>query len=1205
MADAFTISDLDNLFPQEETKPVEMKKSTGGFSVSDVESIFAQQSEQPKPTFGPETVDEVYKGQKVDLDFDVNSTLGRYTESLTKEDFLNDKDLQEIVYQSLEARGRANPSLIKKGSNLASRLAGGAGVSTYQDNLRDLPFEDVFETWQNWQRGISAGHSVTLANEISYVLDLDDPTKAKLGAGYLAFDQMDNAFTGEGSWKEMGDAIWDYTRNAVWDPINLVIFGVGKIIGVAGTKAGSTAFKNIAKKAAQKNLTGAVLRSAPFVAPDLAFNIGADVTEQNIKLKTGAQDEYSVPQTAMVAAGTIMIPAVASGIYGMGKLRKSKLFKGTAFDTPDLSVEKALSLTKEEAWDILKKNVNTEDLNKLVSDQVSLKAEGFTERFGDIAGDPAKFNDWAATKIFSEPAGKKVTQVDLPSVFFNNLFFDTADEAGEITQKGFLSALSEAGFRVTPKMLEEDGGTTSVFAQALRFIDDDVMKKIVTEFEEASGTKMNMGYTSNEVSQFFAANSSAAGKYFNTVSNLRKTAELGFSPDEVIRMSSGAAEKVAEPKTLEFSLSVYKRLLTSHLATTGANLKGFSQLVSLSTFSDVFSTAAYTTQKVFYDKVKGDPIKGAIYANRAFGSWNSVQRRVGAFLSPDTEYDYALELLEKLPEKHSEFVQGKLFRDIAGDGGVRDSTKTYNIDGPVSNGIDWMTSRVQDLTLVRTQDTMTKTWAFGANFDRALERQYGVTAQEFFANPKSAFELNTKEFQKVLDESVYRTLRETASVNWSLLPSKNGMRAAAKMVEQVTNKSAVGFVIPFGSFLNTTVATLGDLSGVNLIRHMAKVGMGKTLDYADADAGELMGKFAVGVTGVALTVPTAYDKVLNGLAWDQTVAEDGSLKEKTFIWPESVFDLASQIVAHSIVPKEDMSVEQMVASGNITFSWDRIPDSLWAEFLAQSGGQAVRDLDDVVESMKKTLAQVRDNPTEAKIWEDAILSIISRPIQGGMRPLDPINQIVGVATGDDMNRDIRQGAKSINEMFRYVNNIVPISDDLPTRADATSGLRKRVDLGKQIMGNRTSRAPNLTEAMFNAAGYETWAAVRWNGPPEIKNTMDLIASQYFESESRRQMKEHPDFFKYPQDRKAQIIEQMNKNVKEKVIEQLENSTPSSLNMVRVLSGKSQKKVRQVMETLGYEGDLVDLLDAEDGLAELQRINFYVDNYDDIFFSDIK
>ena len=53
-------------------------------------------------------------------------------------------------------------------------------------------------------------------------------------------------------------------------------------------------------------------------------------------------------------------------------------------------------------------------------------------------------------------------------------------------------------------------------------------------------------------------------------------------------------------------MSVYKRLLTSHLATTGANVKGFTQLVSLNTAADFVSAAISLSESGFYKYVKGD-----------------------------------------------------------------------------------------------------------------------------------------------------------------------------------------------------------------------------------------------------------------------------------------------------------------------------------------------------------------------------------------------------------------------------------------------------------------------------------------------------------------------------------------------------------------------------------------------------------------------
>jgi hypothetical protein len=54
-----------------------------------------------------------------------------------------------------------------------------------------------------------------------------------------------------------------------------------------------------------------------------------------------------------------------------------------------------------------------------------------------------------------------------------------------------------------------------------------------------------------------------------------------------------------------------------------------------------------------------------------------------------------------------------------------------------------------------------------------------------------------------------------------------------------------------------------------------------------------------------------------------------------------------------------------------------------------------------------------------------------------------------------------------------------------------------------------------------------------------------------------------------------------------------------------LSGKDKDKVKNIMDTLGIEGDLEDLLQTEDGLLQLNRIKILLKNYDEIFFSDLE
>ena len=122
----------------------------------------------------------------------------------------------EVVRSNLEARFTPG-GVLTKARRGATGLTGGAIGGLSSQDYREMSDYKVFEVWQNYQRSFAGGQTVTTGNEIAYGMSSDDSTKVKLGAGYLLFDQMDNAFTGEGSWAEMGDAIWDYSKSAVYD----------------------------------------------------------------------------------------------------------------------------------------------------------------------------------------------------------------------------------------------------------------------------------------------------------------------------------------------------------------------------------------------------------------------------------------------------------------------------------------------------------------------------------------------------------------------------------------------------------------------------------------------------------------------------------------------------------------------------------------------------------------------------------------------------------------------------------------------------------------------------------------------------------------------------------------------------------------------------------------------------------------------------
>lgn len=1150
--------------------------------------------------------------------FNVEDIVKEYGRPLVKEDFMNDDRLQELVISNLEARFKPSQGGFDRARRGATAISGGV-IGGLSKDYRNMDFEDVFETWQNYQRSFAGGQSVTTGNEMAYALSGDEATQATLGSGYLLFDSMDNAFTGEGSWSEMFDAVGDYAKAAVFDPTTILSFGIGKALSAGSTRAGAVLAKKTAveamKRAAQKGVPNATARAvvgkaaaaAPYMAPDLVFNVGADIANQVTRIETGAQKDYSTAQTGLAAAATMALPAIAGGVKALGAARQSDLLKNTVVGYQNLD-ESILSPGMEEAWKQSKKVVNKATVNSKVKSNFE-------------TADVDKFLKWEdakkAAKDVVNAKGERLTDDELMNAFENFFWFgakavdDKSSRFNKLFSKklsdeqgGFFNALRDSGFVVHKDMLDADQKISGVYGQAIKeFLDDETVEASIKAFENATGRKLNLDYTAEGLSAHLINRASEAGGALNIKSRLATLEKSGLTGEELARVATGA-KKIDDAQWGQFGLSVYKRLITSHLSTTGANIKGFAQIVSLNTAADFASSAVYAAQ---WAAAKGmrDPAKAAMYGNKAWGSLLAPLRKGAAVLSPDLEFDYAMKILDANPE-----VIRKLYREVGADGGVREAAEAFGLDGSaIAGGIDKVTSGVQALTLVRMQDELTKTWAFGANVDTLIMKEFGMTPTKFYSQPNVSTTLASPKYQNVLEQAARRTLRETMSVNWSSLPATGAMRKAATVVETITNKTPLGFAVPFGGFMNSVIATAGDLSGINATRRLVDEMAGRKVDYLDGDFGELMGKAAVGWTAVGLGIPAAMERIKNGQAYYQEETDSGELKDIRYDWPRPAFNLISQIMAHGYVGDGNIEniedVLNQIGNGERDFDIRQVPKELFTELLIQVGpGQAARDVDDIVRGLNQAFAAYAEDPDAAKIAGDVVGSVVARVIQGVTRPLDPINTAVGLASGGNMNPDLKQGPEFASQAMRYMNQLFPETtqvNELPRRADPLRGGERGVDIGKQLLGNRTSKAPSIAEAMFQSAGLQSWQAVRWGGPAVVKNYMDTLAAPVFEEEAVRMLKSNPDFFDKKTSDKLAIIDEMRGRVKERVNSVMESGgLPRTLNYVRKLSEANSRKVTEVKNFLGYEGELEDIAKEEDGFDKLMKIKYFVDNYDDIF-----
>jgi hypothetical protein len=1151
---------------------------------------------------------------------------------LTKEQILNDRRFMNIIKNNLSARYTPG-STFTRAKRVGVALSGGDVGGIYGRDYANMDNERAFEIWQNYQRSFSAGQTVTVGNEIAYTMNANDDTKVKLGAGYKLFDQMTNAFTGDGSWAEMADATWDYAKAGVYDPSTLLGFGLGKLLGFGATKtsaqaakqlmkkAYTEAIKNQATKASAKAMIGnAVKNSLPFAFIDATIGGSVDALSQMQLIDVGVQDQYSASQTAINALAQMLSIPILTGLGASVKELRKSVFKDTflgyqKFDT-DL-----LNIGFDEAKKRMKERMNT---NVII--------DALDDTFGLIKGDSKDFLVWDKLKERSKKRikGQTITPQEQINAFYRYLFLgNPGDKNGKGKTKGLFEALNDAGFVPHPAMIERYGNITGVYANAMReFLDTNQIRKIVAKWEAETGHTLDFSqirYKNNDptqpVSEIIPSSKvtplSLSSRWVLSIgdaaeslwlpSELSRLQKSGIDVRDAIDIVAGNTAKEDNPKRFQFGLSVYKRLLTSHLSTTGANLKGFKGLVTLNTYADFFTGGINLAQSKFYKYGLNDPKKAEEFYNKAYGSVFGSLRRGVDVISPDIPIEYANLILEMNPK-----LQAKLFRDIAGDGGVRESFEHFNLDKAdmITYGVGYVmdaaTKGAQTITFVRLQDDLTKRWAFGTNMNQYIMRDYGMTPEQFFSQVDVSVEMASKKFQNLLDKAAYRTMRETASVNWSTLPAKNSMRSAAKFFEKLTNTTALGYIVPFGSFLNTTIATMGDMTGVNAFRATYRELTGKKADFADPEVSEAFGRFAASMSLISLGVFAARDRIDQGLSYSQERNAEvlnigpysigggqdmGDIEDKTYDWPVSTIRLMSQITAHAIGESNNFS----------DFQFRRIPPDLLAELAVQTGGQAFRDLDMAGMVLKNVANKLMEG--DAGPFLDFIQSAKGRVMQGITRPFDTPNQIVGMFTDANMNPNLKEGVFLQGEAMKYINNLPalfgmkPLSEDLTEKANPFRGTEKSLNVSKNALGVRVVEEPNLMERMVNVAGMKWYDIYRVDAPNSIRNQMNQIAYPFFELRADEALRANPNYFDLYPDAQKQILVDIAKKVKQDVIKQMEASVPESINIMRVLSTKDKKKLKAIMRTMQLEEDnLEDIIKRPDALKVLKTMQHLLDNY---------
>jgi len=196
--------------------------------------------------------------------------------------------------------------------------------------------KELVNRYLNNMRGFSGGNTVRAFNELSFLnsLNTDKPEDAErmktVGEAYTIFEGLETLF-GNTSAGEKMEILGDYIRENVFDPVNLIGFGVGKLFASGGTKVAT----RIAQKAAMKKFRDSLLKqgvtkktatktqinTAKKEADEIwastmksAAKKNTDIAVKNRAAKMGKKgyEAFAKKQTLKEVGGNVLVDGIAS-----------------------------------------------------------------------------------------------------------------------------------------------------------------------------------------------------------------------------------------------------------------------------------------------------------------------------------------------------------------------------------------------------------------------------------------------------------------------------------------------------------------------------------------------------------------------------------------------------------------------------------------------------------------------------------------------------------------------------------------------------------------------------------------------------------------------------------------------------------------------------------------------------------------------------
>jgi hypothetical protein len=704
--------------------------------------------------------------------------------------------------------------------------------------------------------------------------------------------------------------------------------------------------------------------------------------------------------------------------------------------------------------------------------------------------------------------------------------------------------------------------------------------------------------------------------------------------DEVIEQTITKADEL-DPFDLTqkilYGQNLWKRMIVSAPQTTAVNIYGFGQYATGQALAELFATGMYGVAGL----LKGANLTEAGRRDLEIAKLTfSLQgQKLKNLADPYTTYDSYMEFLKFDPK-----LRRQLFDTFSG--GVERTFERFKVEeaGPLLRGFESVAEAAANVSGVRLQDTVTKSQMFMSSIDKELRIRKQKTFMDVIKSGDLS-DLDDETIGSALEEtmkSVFsadytKALKKRAPEDTAFLdfPTSVG-RYFAKGVETISNLPGMGFILPFGRFMNSVVAYSYNWGPTSIIPVMAAIergakraSVGKLTGEKAAESQrelfETMARATTSITALGLAINFQRENEKKGLAWNEIELGGGDIVDITNVFPVSLLMAMARYINVTGLSNPITGTEYIPPQKGADRS-DLRNDLLKQMAIGQTATDLSfgNDLTRIISEVERAFDQGDNGALTAfQYIFNGSAAHLGNIGAGYTRPLDPVNRLVGYALGTDTIYDKRIANSGLSNLslngLKYVDNIIEgvnryilpeslggdkdfILGGLAARKASREGDLYDPNPIMTLMGGKFKQPRTFAEMAFAMINKPDWKTSMYTGIPEHDNFVNsMIAPQIEQAAELLMMNEN--FTKGSLRRRQRMIKNMMQSVRAEIRDQVTEvpSSKSAINYKRLKldRGKTQTDIDYARDVLGIDkklrdmsepelDDIIDFLGDEDG-----------------------